>query len=225
VQLGCAERIACRTDKARWRVLLNAGIATAVIAVAAPAQAAWFNEPQTVAKPLPDPTAIKIRHRASKRQKAANAAAGLKSKTHEKVPDGPLQIIISIRQQRLTLYSNGQPIAQSMVSTGVPGHPTPMGVFSIIQKEIYHESNLYSSAPMPYMQRITWSGVAMHQGVVPGHPASHGCIRMPREFAQRMWRTTKVGARVIGAGGKDPARDGGCRIRYAAEGHDQRECE
>src|SRR6185312_15419439 len=81
--------------------------------------------------------------------------------------------------------------------TGVPGHPTPQGIFSVIQKEIYHESNLYSSAPMPYMQRITWSGVAMHQGVVPGHPASHGCIRLPREFAQRLWRITKVGARVI----------------------------
>jgi hypothetical protein len=72
-----------------------------------------------------------------------------------------------------------------------------MGVFSVIEKQIYHESNLYSSAPMPYMQRITWSGVAMHQGVVPGHPASHGCIRLPREFAQRLWRITKVGARVI----------------------------
>jgi hypothetical protein len=67
----------------------------------------------------------------------------------------------------------------------------------VIEKQIYHESNLYSSAPMPYMQRITWSGVAMHQGVVPGHPASHGCIRLPREFAQRLWRISKVGARVI----------------------------
>jgi hypothetical protein len=70
-------------------------------------------------------------------------------------------------------------------------------VFSVLEKRIYHESNIYSSAPMPYMQRITWSGVAMHQGVVPGRPASHGCIRLPAAFAKRMWSVTKVGARVI----------------------------
>ncbi len=99
-------------------------------------------------------------------------------KVPEKLPPGPLQIVISIKKQQLTLYAGGQAVAHSQVSTGVPGHPTPQGVFSIIQKQIYHESNLYSSAPMPYMQRITWSGVAMHQGVVPGRPASHGCIRL-----------------------------------------------
>ena len=79
----------------------------------------------------------------------------------EKLPPGPLHIIISIKKQQMTLYAGGQPVAHSPVSTGVPGHPTPMGVFSVIEKQIYHESNLYSSAPMPYMQRITWSGVAM----------------------------------------------------------------
>ena len=89
------------------------------------------------------------------------------------------------------------PFAQSRVSTGVPGHPTPQGIFSILEKRVYHESNIYSSAPMPYMQRITWSGVAMHQGVVPNHPASHGCIRLPADFARRLWSLTKVGARVI----------------------------
>src|SRR5439155_26017456 len=67
----------------------------------------------------------------------------------------------------------------------------------IIQKQIYHESNIYSSAPMPYMQRITWSGVAMHQGVVPNHPASHGCIRLPAAFAKRLWSITRIGVRVI----------------------------
>jgi lipoprotein-anchoring transpeptidase ErfK/SrfK len=118
-------------------------------------------------------------------------------KVPEKLPPGPLQIVISIKKQQLTLYAGGQAVAQSQVSTGVPGHPTPQGVFSIIQKQIYHESNLYSSAPMPYMQRITWSGVAMHQGVVPGRPASHGCIRLPAEFARRLWSITRVGTRVI----------------------------
>ena len=72
-----------------------------------------------------------------------------------------------------------------------------MMVFSVIGKELWHRSNIYSAAPMPYMQRITWSGVAMHAGVLPGYPASHGCIRLPTEFAVRLWHTTKSGARVI----------------------------
>jgi hypothetical protein len=77
------------------------------------------------------------------------------------------------------------------------GHPTPMGVFSVIQKHKLHHSNIYSGAPMPYMQRITWSGVAMHAGVLPGYPASHGCIRMPMAFAVKMWGWTRMGARVV----------------------------
>jgi hypothetical protein len=180
-----------------WRSLLRAGVATAAILTAMPADARWFFDRQPIAQPLPDPIAMPVNRQSSKRKNTADAVAALKSKTPEKAPEGPLQVIISIKQQRLTVYANGRPIAHSPVSTGVPGHPTPMGVFSVIEKQIYHESNLYSSAPMPYMQRITWSGVAMHQGVVPGRPASHGCIRLPREFAQRMWRLTKVGARVI----------------------------
>jgi lipoprotein-anchoring transpeptidase ErfK/SrfK len=114
-----------------------------------------------------------------------------------KIPKGPLQIIISIDQQKLHLYSDGTQVADALVATGVPDHPTPMGVFSVINKERYHESNIYSRAPMPYMQRITWSGVAMHEGVGVGHPASHGCIRMPREFAARLWVLTRRGAHVI----------------------------
>lgn len=110
---------------------------------------------------------------------------------------GTLQVVIAINTQRLTLYSNGVAVAHSMVSTGVPGHSTPTGVFSVIQKERFHRSNLYSAAPMPFMQRITWSGVALHEGVVPGHPASHGCIRMPGAFARQMWATTKLGLHVI----------------------------
>ena len=89
------------------------------------------------------------------------------------------------------------PVAQGTVSTGVPGHYTPMGVFSVIQKDRYHHSNLYNNAPMYYMQRITWSGVAMHQGIVPNYPASHGCIRLPEAFAQQLWGMTKLGVRVI----------------------------
>jgi len=114
-----------------------------------------------------------------------------------KQPSGPLILAISIGSQRVTVYDNGTPIVVSAVSTGMAGHPTPMGVFSVIQKQRWHHSNIYSNAPMPYMQRITWSGVALHAGVVPGHPASHGCIRLPERFAVRLWGMTKVGARVI----------------------------
>jgi hypothetical protein len=118
-----------------------------------------------------------------------------------KQPTGPLLLAVSIGSQRVTVYDNGTPIASSPISTGMAGHPTPMGVFSVIQKQRWHHSNLYSNAPMPYMQRITWSGVALHAGVVPGHPASHGCIRLPERFAVRLWGMTRVGARVIVARG------------------------
>ena len=115
----------------------------------------------------------------------------------EALPPGPLSIIVSVPDQRLTLFSGSTPIATSPVSTGMPGHSTPSGVFSVIQKRRWHRSNLYSAAPMPFMQRITWSGVALHAGVVPGYPASHGCIRLPPAFALRLWHLTRVGARVI----------------------------
>ena len=110
---------------------------------------------------------------------------------------GALQIIVSIWDQRISVYEDGALIARSSVSTGVPDHPTPSGVFSIISKQRWHRSNLYSAAPMPYMQRITWSGIALHAGVLPGYPASHGCIRLKNDFAIRLWHLTKRGTRVI----------------------------
>jgi len=113
------------------------------------------------------------------------------------VVKGPLQIIISIADQKISVYDDGTLIARSSVSTGVQGHPTPLGVFSVIGKELWHRSNIYSAAPMPYMQRITWSGIAFHAGVLPGHPASHGCIRLAKDFAIRLWHLTKRGTRVI----------------------------
>ena len=113
------------------------------------------------------------------------------------IPKGPQQIFISINQQKLHFYSNGVHVADTSIATGVAAHPTPFGVFSIIQKQIFHRSNIYSNAPMPFMQRITWSGVAMHEGQNIGHPASHGCIRMPHDFAVRLYRLTKLNTRVI----------------------------
>jgi hypothetical protein len=132
--------------------------------------------------------------------KNAEPAKSVKSqaaKPQPPKPAGPLIIVVSIGSQHVTVYDNGSPIATAPVSTGMPGKPTPMGVFSVIGKEIFHRSNLYSNAPMPYMQRITWSGVALHAGVLPGHPASHGCIRLPPEFAIRLWGMTRLGARVL----------------------------
>jgi hypothetical protein len=112
-------------------------------------------------------------------------------------PKGPVQIFVSIDQQKLHLYSDGTRVADTSVATGVPSLPTPTGVFSVIQKQVFHRSNIYSGAPMPFMQRITWSGVALHEGENIGHPASHGCIRMPGEFAARLYKFTRIGARVI----------------------------
>ncbi len=113
------------------------------------------------------------------------------------IPKGPLQIFISIDQQKLHLYSDGMHVADTSVATGVPSLPTPLGVFGVIQKQVFHRSNIYSNAPMPFMQRITWSGVAMHEGEGIGHRASHGCIRMPHDFAVRLYRLTKLGVPVV----------------------------
>src|SRR3954468_19813968 len=126
--------------------------------------------------------------------KDTNSALTEKAPAKEKAP---LQIIISIADQRISVYDGGTLIAHSSVSTGVPDHPTPSGVFSVIGKQLWHRSNLYSDAPMPYMQRITWSGIALHAGILPGHPASHGCIRLTNDFAIRLWHLTKRGTRVI----------------------------
>ena len=132
----------------------------------------------------------KARRAVDKKTEKAEKETGAK-------PVGPLIIAISIEKQHVRIYDANGFFAEAPVSTGMKGHPTPMGVFSIIQKHKLHHSNIYSGAPMPFMQRITWSGVAMHQGVLPGYPASHGCIRMPAAFAQKMWNWTKMGARVI----------------------------
>ena len=110
---------------------------------------------------------------------------------------GPLLAVVSIRKQRVSIYGAEGLITQSAVSTGQSGFPTPTGVFSVIAKSRYHRSNIYSGAPMPFMQRITWSGVALHAGVVPGYPASHGCIRLPPAFATELYGMTRLGARVV----------------------------
>jgi hypothetical protein len=135
-------------------------------------------------------------HRHSHQERHAKPKLAEKDQAQD-ASNGPLQIIISIADQRISVYDNGALIARSSVSTGIAGHPTPLGVFSVISKQRWHRSNIYSAAPMPYMQRITWSGIALHAGILPGHPASHGCIRLKNDFAIRLWRLTKRGTRVI----------------------------
>jgi lipoprotein-anchoring transpeptidase ErfK/SrfK len=109
----------------------------------------------------------------------------------------PVMAIVSLRRQQITIYDAEGWILQAPVSSGQSGRETPAGIFSVIQKEAEHYSNLYDDASMPHMQRLTWSGIALHGGVVPGHPASHGCIRLPYGFAERLFDMTSLGMRVI----------------------------
>ncbi|WP_336958992.1 L,D-transpeptidase family protein [Sphingobium aquiterrae] len=112
------------------------------------------------------------------------------------VAAGPLSLHVSIGEQRLYVYRGGRLVAVSTVSTGMAGHRTPTGTFSILQKREWHRSNLYSNAPMPFMQRLTWGGIALHAGHNPGRPASHGCIRLPYAFARRLFGETVLGTQV-----------------------------
>jgi hypothetical protein len=115
----------------------------------------------------------------------------------DRAPDGPVVIVVSIPDQLVTVYRNGVRIAVSTCSTGRPGHATPTGTFVILQKDVDHHSSLYDDAPMPYMERVTWGGVALHAGNLPGYPASHGCVRLPRAFAQELIGVTHLGTTVI----------------------------
>ena len=112
-------------------------------------------------------------------------------------PEGPVLIVISRTTQRAIVYRNGIPIGITTVSTGRPGNETPTGIFTILQKDADHRSNLYDDAPMPFMQRLTWGGVALHAGQLPGYPASHGCIRLPYEFARALFGVTRLGLTVV----------------------------
>ncbi|MEH2533823.1 lipoprotein-anchoring transpeptidase ErfK/SrfK [Bradyrhizobium sp. AZCC 1588] len=176
-----------------WQIatLTAAGSVAAVSQADAAAMFYWQDSDPGYYRPMPmvQPRKPKVRRPSAKTEAAIK-------ETNAK-PQGPLIIAISIEQQKVRVYDANGLFAESPVSTGVKGHPTPMGVFSIIQKHKMHRSNIYSGAPMPYMQRITWSGIALHAGVLPGYPASHGCIRMPTAFAMKMWNWTRMGARVI----------------------------
>src|SRR6186997_52454 len=119
-------------------------------------------------------------------------------------PSGPLMVLVSVPEQIMHVYRNGVLIGRSTVSTGAKGHATPGGVFSILEKKEKHHSKKYNNAPMPNMQRLTWTGIAMHSGNLPGYPASHGCIRMPFDFSQLLFRETSKGGTVVVGDGKVP---------------------
>ncbi|QEP30440.1 L,D-transpeptidase [Pukyongiella litopenaei] len=123
----------------------------------------------------------------------------------ERAPSGPVAVIASIPEQRVHVYRNGLRIAVSTCSTGKTGHETPTGVFTVLQKDKHHRSSTYNNAPMPNMNRLTWDGIALHAGNLPGYPASHGCIRLPLEFSEKLFGVTHLGTPVIIAGARtDP---------------------
>jgi lipoprotein-anchoring transpeptidase ErfK/SrfK len=172
------------------------GLAVAVLALPALALAA----PQGEAQPgVPGASAT------GGKKHNNEASAARKQDSKAATAAGPLLAVVSIARQRIQVYDSEGLVAQAPVSSGMAGHRTPTGVFSILQKRRHHRSNIYSNAPMPYMQRLTWSGIALHAGVLPGYPASHGCIRLPYGFAAELWGMTRVGTRVVVAPDDAPA--------------------
>ena len=174
-----------------WRMAVLA--AAAAIGTGSQAEAAlyyWSDSDPGVSQPGPT-----VPQRRQTRRHQGKKTGAIEKESAK--PQGPLIISISIDKQKMRIYDANGLFAETPISTGMAGHATPMGVFSVIQKQKLHHSNIYSGAPMPYMQRITWSGIAIHAGVLPGYPASHGCIRMPMAFAMKMWNWTRMGARVV----------------------------
>src|SRR5262245_13089109 len=112
-------------------------------------------------------------------------------------PAGPVVIVVSLPDQVLYAFRNGVRIGRSTVSTGKNGHRTPTGVFTVLQKKVDHESSIYKGAKMPHMQRLTWGGIAIHAGQLPGYPASHGCVRLPVDFAEKLYSATSMGTTVV----------------------------
>lgn len=143
-------------------------------------------------------TAFSAAHAAPAYELSRGADTRTKSILPKEKPVEPVLMLVSLRDQSMRVYSGDQMVARTHVSTGKVGHRTPTGIFSILEKRRYHESNIYSQAPMPYMQRLTWSGIALHESdSVPDHPASHGCVRLPGSFAKQLFGYTDQGTHVL----------------------------
>lgn len=117
--------------------------------------------------------------------------------TPQIAPGGPMLLVVGLASQKAILFRNGVPIGATTISTGRPGYSTPTGAFTILQKHVEHYSSKYDNAPMPYMQRLTWYGIALHAGNLPGYPASHGCIRLPSGFARLLYGVSRLGMTVV----------------------------
>lgn len=137
-----------------------------------------------------------VTHQQSVIERAVRLSPGQFVWEPEAASTGPVFLVIDLTRQRVLLYRGGVPIAASTISSGSKGRETPIGVFTILQKEVVHRSRTYDDAPMPYMQRLTPQGVAMHAGNLPGYPASHGCIRLPKAFAKLLYGVTELGTPV-----------------------------
>lgn len=189
---GVPARVAARTTPAESAKALSGGAARAAADggpdAAAPARRAAAKAGGPPAEP--DPAAL---------------APGQFLWHPEIAPAGPLVLVVSLDEQRAYAYRNGIAIGVSTISSGKPGKVTPTGVFTILQKSKDHRSNLYDAAPMPYMQRLTWDGIALHGGTLPGYPASHGCVRLPKAFAEKLFAVTQRGDTVVVADGKASA--------------------
>lgn len=186
------------------KLALRAGAAGLLLGSATPPPGASSMVPEQAAPPL-----VQAQHSAPapprlsyERQPLADALAYTiveapppAARPAEPSPGG-VQIVVSIPLQKAYVFDDGELLWTAPVSTGKRGYETPTGSFTILQKKVHHRSSTYDNAPMPYMQRLTWQGVALHAGRVPGYPASHGCIRLPRQYAKRLFAITDGGTRV-----------------------------
>ncbi len=159
--------------------------------VGAVALAALLPFTGALAQPIPRPRVV------SRTLDATTLEPGQFIFEPELSPEGPVVVIVSLPDQLVHVYRNGVEIAVSTCSTGKPGHATPTGVFVVLQKDKHHRSSTYNNAPMPNMQRLTWRGIALHAGNLPGYPASHGCVRLPMAFSEKLFEIGHLGMPVI----------------------------
>ena len=169
---------------------LNGAIAATMLVALAPASEA-LAQGATVSSPL------ELAEQASKLKPGQWVWAPQLS------PDGPMLVYVDLTRQIATVYRNGVRIAVSTISSGRAGHETPTGVFTILQKDADHHSSTYNNAPMPFTERLTWGGVALHAGGLPGYPSSHGCVHLPYDFAKALFGIESLGGTVIITGGFD----------------------
>lgn len=196
-----------RTQKAALRSSVSALVAGAALSFAfadiAAAQGFWnslFGQPQAQrlepARAMEAAPKVKVRN-TSVPDRYKNPDLKKSNGLLPAAANGPITIVVSTDRQHLTVYDGDKPVSDTVISTGTADHPTPYGVFSVIEKQVFHRSTIYDDAPMPYMQRLTRSGIAMHEGHVTGRPASHGCVRLPAAYAKDLYRFTKRGVRVV----------------------------